>query len=263
MTWLDNLILSLVEGITEYLPVSSTGHLMMAGEVMGKNLADIKTYIITIQFGAILAVVALYFKKFINLKPVSGGKVIDWQFYLKLLAGFIPAAILGLLLDDRLEALLEKSWIVGVTLVGIGIFLLVIDKVLPGGQKTVETMSYKDAFVIGLVQSIAMIPGVSRSAASIAGALGCKLTKVAATEFSFFLAVPTLTAAGGYQLLKHWDMLSGQDLQDIAIGNIISFITAIFAVKFFIGLVKNKGFRWFGIYRIFVGAAFLLFLYLK
>ncbi len=252
MTWIENLILAIVEGLTEYLPVSSTGHLMMTGEVMGLDLSKIDTYIITVQFGAILAVVALYWRKFFDFK--------SWQFYVKLIAGFIPAAVLGLLLDDYLEALLQTPVIVGVTLIVIGAFLLFIDKVLPGGTKDVDSMSYKDALVIGTVQSFAMIPGVSRSAASIAGALGCKLSKVAATEFSFFLAVPTLTAAGGYKLLKNWDALSASQLQDIAVGNVISFFTAILAIRFFIGLVKKQGFAWFGVYRIVVGAAFLVFL---
>lgn len=255
MTWLENLILSIIEGITEYLPVSSTGHLMMTGEILGLDLKNIDTYIITIQFGAILAVVALYYKKFFDFR--------SWQFYVKLLAGFIPAAILGYLLDDFLEALLQTPAVVGITLVVIGAFLLFIDKVLPGGEKTVDTMTYKDAFVVGIVQSFAMIPGVSRSAASIAGALGCKLNKVAATEFSFFLAVPTLTAAGGYKLLKNWDALSTSQVKDIAIGNVISFITAFLAIRFFIGLVKKKGFAIFGVYRIVVGAAFLGWLLLR
>jgi undecaprenyl-diphosphatase len=255
MTWLQNLILAIVEGITEYLPISSTGHLMMSGEILGLKLKDIDTYIITIQFGAILAVLVLYWKKFLNFR--------SWQFYAKLLLGFIPAAILGLLFDDILETLLQTPVIVGFTLIVIGIFLIFIDKVIPGGNKTVDTMSYKDAFIVGIVQSIAMIPGVSRSAASIAGALGCKLSRIEATEFSFFLAIPTLTAAGGYKLMKNWDSLSTSQLSDIAIGNIISFITAIVAIRFFIGLVKKYGFAWFGWYRIVAGTAFLAFLWLR
>jgi undecaprenyl-diphosphatase len=253
MTWLENLVLAVIEGITEYLPVSSTGHLMMAGEVLGMDLAKIDTYIISIQFGAILAVVALYWKRFFNFR--------SFDFYLKLIIGFIPAAILGLLLDDYLEAMLQTPVIVGVTLVVVGIFLLRMDKILPEGEKTVDSMTYKDSLLIGVVQSVAMIPGVSRSAASIAGALGCKLSRVAATEFSFFLAVPTLTAAGLYKVYKNWDSLSGAQLQDIALGNVLSFITAIIAVKFFIGLVKKQGFAAFGIYRIVVGLAFLTFLW--
>lgn len=252
MSWLQNLILAVIEGITEYLPVSSTGHMMMAGEVMGLKLSDIDTYLITVQFGAILAVVVLYYRKFFDFR--------SWQFYVKLIAGFIPAAVLGLLFDDFLESLLQTPVVVGVTLILIGIFLLKMEKLLPQGTKTVDTMTVKDALLIGVVQSIAMIPGVSRSAASIAGALGCKLSRTAATEFSFFLAVPTLSAAGLYKLYKNWDTLSSHQLNDIAIGNVLSFITAIIAIKFFIELVKKQGFAWFGVYRIIVGILFLVWL---
>jgi len=255
MTWLENLILAVVEGITEYLPVSSTGHMMMAGEMLKLDTNEIDTYIISIQFGAILAVVALYYKRFFNFR--------DFSFYLKLLTGFMPAAILGFLFDDFLEQLLQTPAIVGVTLITVGLFLLFMEKWLPAGTKNTDTMGYSDAFKIGIVQSIAMIPGVSRSAATIAGSLGCKLSKEAATEFSFFLAVPTLTAAGLYKLLKNWDALSTAQLQDIAVGNIISFFTAILAVRFFLNLVKNNGFKWFGWYRIAAGSLFLTYLWLQ
>jgi len=254
MTWVENLILSLIEGITEYLPVSSTGHLMMAGEILKLDAAKIDTYIITVQFGAILAVIVAYPKRFFAFK--------DYNFYLKLFAGFLPAAVLGLMFDDFLETLLQTPVIVGFTLILVGIFLLFMEKLLPEGDKDVDNITYKDALKIGLVQSFAMVPGVSRSAASIAGALGCKLSRVAATEFSFFLAVPTLTAAGLYKLLKNWDSLSASQLQDIGLGNIFSFITALIAIRFFIQLVKTKGFAWFGYYRIAAGLAFLLYLYL-
>lgn len=255
MTWLENLILAIVEGLTEYLPISSTGHMMMTGEVLGLDLGQIDTYIISIQFGAILAVVFLYRKRFFDFKSLD--------FYFKLILGFIPAAVLGLLLDKWLESLLQTPVIVGITLILIGFFLLKMEKILPEGSKTVDTMKPKDALIIGLVQSIAMIPGVSRSAATIAGALGCKLSRVAATEFSFFLAVPTLTAAGFYKLITNWENLSSNQVNDILLGNLISFVTAIFAVKFFIELVKTKGFSWFGVYRIVVGVLFLSFLYLR
>jgi undecaprenyl-diphosphatase len=254
MTWVENLILSVIEGITEYLPVSSTGHLMMAGEILKLDATQIDTYIISIQFGAILAVITAYPHRFFNFK--------NHKFYLNLFAGFLPAAVLGLMFDDFLEKLLQTPAIVGFTLILIGIFLLFMEKILPEGEKTVDDLSYKDAMKIGLVQSFAMVPGVSRSAASIAGALGCKLSRVAATEFSFYLAVPTLTAAGLYKLLKNWDKLSASQIQDIALGNVFSFITALLAIRFFIQLVKSKGFAWFGYYRIAAGLAFLLYLYL-
>lgn len=250
MTLIENLILSVVEGITEYLPVSSTGHLMMFSEWMKLEGDQLDTYIISIQFGAILSVVVLYWKRF--FQP-------NWfSFYQKLIVGFIPAAILGLAFDDFLEKLLQTPVIVGVMIIAVGILLLFIDKILPEGTKEVDDITLKDAFIIGTVQTFAMIPGTSRSAATIMGALGRKLSKKAATEFSFFLAIPTLSAAAAYKLLKNWDALSAENLSDIAIGNVISFLTAALAVKFFIQIVQRNGFKWFGIYRIAIGTLFLI-----
>lgn len=250
MTFLENLILSVVEGITEYLPVSSTGHLLMFSEWMKLEGEQLDTYIISIQFGAILSVVVLYWKRF--FQP-------NWfAFYQKLAVGFLPAAVLGLAFDDFLEALLQTPAIVGIMLIAVGILLLFIDKILPEGTKEVDDITLKDAFIIGTVQTFAMIPGTSRSAAAIMGALGRKLSKKAATEFSFFLAIPTLSAAAAYKVIKNWDALSAENLSDIAIGNVISFITAAVAVKFFIQIVQRNGFKWFGIYRIAIGALFLI-----
>ena len=250
MTLFENIILSVVEGLTEYLPVSSTGHLMMFKEWLKLEGNQLDTYMISIQFGAILSVVVLYWKRF--FQP-------NWfTFYQKLFVGFLPAAILGLAFDDLLEQLLQTPVIVGVMLIAVGILLLVIDKILPEGNREIENITNKDALIIGTIQTFAMIPGTSRSAATIMGALGRKLSKKAATEFSFFLAIPTLSAAAGYKVLKNWDALSAENLSDIAIGNIISFVTAALAVKFFIGMVQKNGFKWFGVYRIVIGALFLI-----
>lgn len=250
MTLFENIILSVVEGLTEYLPVSSTGHLMMFKEWLKLEGNQLDTYMISIQFGAILSVVVLYWKRF--FQP-------NWfTFYQKLFVGFLPAAILGLAFDDLLEQLLQTPVIVGVMLIAVGFLLLVIDKILPEGNREIEHITNKDALIIGTIQTFAMIPGTSRSAATIMGALGRKLSKKAATEFSFFLAIPTLSAAAGYKVLKNWDALSAENLSDIAIGNIISFVTAALAVKFFIGMVQKNGFKWFGVYRIVIGALFLI-----
>jgi undecaprenyl-diphosphatase len=250
MTLFENIILSVVEGLTEYLPVSSTGHLMMFKEWLKLEGNQLDTYMISIQFGAILSVVVLYWKRF--FQP-------NWfTFYQKLFVGFLPAAILGLAFDDLLEQLLQTPVIVGVMLIAVGILLLVIDKILPEGNRDIENITNKDALIIGTIQTFAMIPGTSRSAATIMGALGRKLSKKAATEFSFFLAIPTLSAAAGYKVLKNWDALSAENLSDIAIGNLISFVTAALAVKFFIGMVQKNGFKWFGVYRIVIGALFLI-----
>lgn len=189
MTWLENAILAVVEGLTEYLPVSSTGHLMMFKEWLKLSGNQLDTYMISIQFGAIFSVVVLYWKRFFTKNWFS--------FYTKLLVGFIPAAVLGFLFDDLLESLLQTPVIVGIMLIAVGCFLVFMDQILKPGNKEVEDVSYKDAAIIGLIQTIAMIPGTSRSAATIAGGLGCKLSKSAATEFSFFS--PFLH----YLLLRH------------------------------------------------------------
>jgi undecaprenyl-diphosphatase len=252
MTLFENALLAIVEGITEYLPVSSTGHLMMVSEGLNLHGQQMDTYIVSIQFGAIFSVVLLYWKRF--FQP-------NWfSFYQKLILGFIPAAILGLLFDDALEVLLQTPVVVGIMLISVGVLLVFMDKIFPQGTKEIDELSNKDAFIIGVVQSFAMIPGTSRSAATIAGAMGRKLTKKAATEFSFFLAVPTLSAAAAYKVFKNWDVLSAENLYDIAIGNLISFVTAALAVKFFIQTVQKNGFQWFGYYRIVVGSLFLVYL---
>ncbi|MFZ9755499.1 MAG: undecaprenyl-diphosphate phosphatase [Bacteroidia bacterium] len=252
MTWLENVGLSILEGITEFLPVSSTGHLMMGSQLLGLEAESVDTYIISIQFGAIASVVLLYWERFFGPKA--------WHLYTRLLAGFIPAAILGLAFDDLLEQLLQTPAVVGIMLISVGVFLVFLDRLLPGGERNLDELSHKDAVIVGLVQCLAMIPGVSRSAATIAGGLGCRLSKKAAMEFSFLLAVPTLSAAGLYKLLKNWDALSSDELVDIALGNVLSFATALFAIRFFLKWVEHRGFAFFGFYRIVVGAAFLLYL---
>jgi undecaprenyl-diphosphatase len=173
--------------------------------------------------------------------------------------GFIPAAALGFLFDDLLEQMLKAPWIPGIMLIVFGFVLLRIEQLFPPGNKEIEDLKPIDCIKIGLFQCLAMIPGVSRSAATIAGGLQGKLSRHAATEFSFLLALPTLGAAGGYKLLKNWDSLSVGQLNDIFIGNVISFITAFFAVKFFIQYIQSKGFALFGYYRIALGSIFLIY----
>lgn len=251
MTWFENLILSVVEGLTEYLPVSSTGHLMLTREWLGMEADEHETYLIAIQFGAILSVLTLYWKKFFGPSAT--------KLYPILIMGFIPAAVLGFLFDDLLEQMLKAPWIPGITLIAFGFILIYIEKIFPPGHKEISDLNATETLKIGLFQCIAMIPGVSRSAATIAGGLNGKLSRSAATEFSFLLALPTLSAAGGYKILKHWDELSTNQLNDIFIGNVISFVTAFFAVKFFINYIKTKGFAFFGYYRIALGTIFLVY----
>lgn len=254
MTWIENIILSVVEGITEYLPVSSTGHLMLTKEWLGMSPDENKTFIIAIQFGAILSVLFLFWNRFFSKDAL--------KLYPILFVGFIPAAIFGLLFDDLLDAMLSAPWIAGINLIVFGVVLLFINKLFPEGDKEIADLSYVDAFKIGLFQCLAIaLPGISRSASSIAGGLYTKLSRKAATEFSFLLALPTLTAAAGYSILKDIDKLDKSQLIEIGWGSLISFITALAAIKFFIDYISKYGFKLFGYYRIIIGMVFLTWWY--
>ncbi len=214
-------------------------------------------FTIAIQLGAILAVVVLYYKKFFDFTK--------WQFYLKLIVGVIPAIILGFLFSKKIDALLESSTTVAVSLLLGGIILLFIDRAFNRPVATSETqVSFKNAFMIGLWQCIAMVPGVSRSAASIIGGMQQKLSRHEAAEFSFFLAVPTMLAATSYKLYKHYNESGGftsEEIKQLAIGNIVAFIVAMIAIKFFIGFLKKHGFRVWGIYRIILGIILFILIY--
>jgi undecaprenyl-diphosphatase len=255
MNTAQTIIISIVEGLTEFIPVSSTGHMIIAEKLLKVTDNDyLKMFTVAIQLGAILAVVVLYWKKFFDLK--------NWQFYIKLLVGVIPAILLGLLFSKKIDALLESSITVAVSLLLGGIILLFIDKAFnnPRIHSEKET-SFKNSIIIGTWQCLAMIPGVSRSAASIIGGMQQKLTRSAAAEFSFFLAVPTMLAATGYKLYKHYKEtggFTGEEIKQLAIGNIVAFIVAMIAIKFFIGFLKKHGFRVWGIYRIIVGLILLI-----
>lgn len=252
------LILGIVEGISEFLPISSTGHMIIASSIMGiHEQAFTKLFEVCIQLGAILSVVVLYRKQFFDF---SRG-----QFYLKLVMAFIPAAIFGALFSKKIDALLESSLTVGITFFVGGIILLFIDNLFKNGTIESETkMSNSKAFVVGCFQVLAMIPGVSRSAATIVGGLQQKLTRKFAAEFSFFLAVPTMAAATAKKL---WDFKKeglhfehGQMAMLLA-GNVIAFIVALIAIKTFITYVQKHSFRAFGIYRIVAGLAVFALIY--
>jgi undecaprenyl-diphosphatase len=251
MSIFEAVVLAIVEGITEFLPVSSTGHMILASSVMGIEQSEyVKMFTVAIQFGAILSVVALYWKRFFQ----------SINFYIKLFVAFIPAAIFGLLFNDVIDALLENAIVVAVMLLLGGIVLLFVDKWFAKNEtEGSEDITLKQSFFVGLFQVIAMIPGVSRSAATIIGGLTQKLTRKAAAEFSFFLAVPTMFAATGYKMLKYHKQVgfSADDAGILLIGNVVAFIVAIIAIKGFIGFVTKYGFKVFGWYRIIVGAAIL------
>ncbi len=266
MSIFQAIVIAIVEGITEFLPISSTGHMVITSSLMGiSNQAFTKIFEISIQLGAILAVVVLYWRKFFDFSK--------WKFYFKLIIAVLPALVLGLLFNEKIDLLLESPTTVAITMLVGGIILLFIDNLFTQHAiESEEQISYGRAFVIGIWQCLAMIPGVSRSAASIIGGMQQKLTRKLAAEFSFYLAVPTMAAATIHSLLlKDWKesgnkvkgyeliLSSSQNQQAFLVGNIVAFIVAVLAIKFFIGFLQKHGFKVFGIYRIVAGIV-LLFL---
>jgi undecaprenyl-diphosphatase len=253
MTYFEAFIIAVIEGLTEFLPISSTGHMMIATAVLGiKATAFVKLFTIAIQLGAILSVVVLYFKRFF--------KSID--FYTKLLVAFIPAAIFGLLLSDYIDAALENIFGVAVALFAGGVVLLFVDKWFKNNSQDEEKdITYPKALKIGLFQCLAMWPGMSRSASTIIGGMTQGLTRQNAAEFSFFLAVPTMFAATAKKLLDFYKdgiTLSGQEINILIFGNVIAFIVALLAIKSFIGFLNKHGFKGFGWYRIIVGGILIV-----
>lgn len=249
MSIIEAVILAIIEGITEFLPISSTGHMIIASSLMGiEGEAFTKVFEVNIQFGAILSVVVLYWKRFFQ----------SFTFYFKLFVAFLPAAFFGLLLNDYIDALLGSPLIVAISLLIGGIVLVYVDSWFPGAEEDIERpLPYLTALKIGLFQCLAMVPGVSRSAATIIGGMTEKLSRKQAAEFSFFLAVPTMFAAAGYKLLKDYQKIQADDIQILLLGNIIAFFVALLAIKFFINFLTRYGFRVFGYYRIVVGLLIL------
>ncbi len=250
MTWIESIIIAIVEGITEFLPVSSTGHMILTEGILGMKSNDfIQAFIINIQFGAILSVVVLYWKRFFQ----------SWDFYFKLFVAFLPAAVIGLLLSDYIDSMLENVYVVAVMLILGGIVLVFVDKWFNNPSEDQE-ISYATALKIGFFQTIAMIPGVSRSAATIIGGMSQRLTRKTAAEFSFFLAVPTMFAASGYKLMKNYEAINTDNISMLIVGNVVAFIVALIAIKSFITYLTKHGFKVFGYYRIIVGTLILIFL---
>ena len=252
MNFLHAIILAIVEGLTEFVPVSSTGHMIIASSMMGIQSQEfVKLFTVVIQLGAILSVVVLYFKRFFQ----------SLDFYFKLLIAFIPAVVLGLLLSDIINNLLESPLVVAISLVVGGVILLFVDKWF---NKSIiddtDKISYFTAFKIGLFQCISMIPGVSRSASTIIGGMSQNLTRKNAAEFSFFLAVPTMfgaTVKKIYDYYQDGNTITTEEFKLLAVGNIVAFIVAMLAIKYFISFLQKNGFRIFGWYRIVVGLIIL------
>lgn len=257
MSVFESVLLAIVEGLTEFLPVSSTGHMIITSSLLG-IAADpfTKTFTVAIQLGAILAVIVLYWNRFFQ----------SIEFYFKLLVAFLPAAVIGFLLNDYIDMLLERVEVVAFMLIIGGFVFLFIDKLFEKTEVSGESeITYPAALKVGLFQCIAMIPGVSRSAATIIGGLTQKLNKKTAAEFSFFLAVPTMFAATGYKLLKFYkegNVFGSNEITLLAIGNIVAFIVALLAIKSFIQFLTKHGFRVFGYYRIAVGVIILVLYFL-
>jgi undecaprenyl-diphosphatase len=258
MTYFQALIIAIIEGLTEFLPVSSTGHMMIGTAMLGiKATPFVKLFTIAIQLGAILSVVVLYFKRFF--------KSVD--FYIKLVVAFIPAAIFGVLLSDYIDAALENLMGVAVALFIGGIILLFVDTWFKSnGQDSEKDITYPKALKIGLFQCLAMWPGMSRSACTIIGGMTQGLTRQNAAEFSFFLAVPTMFAATAKKLLDFYKdgiTLNGQELNILIFGNVVAFIVALLAIKSFIGFLTKYGFKGFGWYRIVIGGILIVLFLLK
>jgi undecaprenyl-diphosphatase len=253
MTTWEAILLGIVEGITEFLPISSTGHMIIASSLMGIAEDDFtKTFTVSIQFGAILSVVFLYWKRFFQ----------SVDFYFKLFVAFIPAVVFGFLFNDIIDVLLEKVWVVALMLLAGGVFLVFMDQFIKEKtEMTDDEISYKTAFKIGLFQVIAMVPGVSRSAATIIGGLIQGLSRKTAAEFSFFLAVPTMFAAMVYKIYKFYKsgvMIQDEQISLLIIGNVVAFIVAVLAIRSFIGVVTKYGLKAYGYYRIVVGVIIIL-----
>lgn len=249
MNFWEAIILAIIEGLTEFLPVSSTGHMIIASSFMGIAHEEFtKLFTIAIQLGTILSVVVLYVKRFFQ----------SIDFYVKLLVAFIPAVVLGLLFNDLIDELLESPVTVAVSLIIGGIILLRVDQWFGQGEDT--EISYSTALKIGFFQCLAMIPGVSRSGASIVGGMSQKMSRTAAAEFSFFLAVPTMLGATAKKSFDYYQAgfeLTTEHIQLLAIGNIIGFFVALLAIKTFINFLSKSGFKVFGYYRIIIGVCIL------
>ncbi|MDR0834850.1 MAG: undecaprenyl-diphosphate phosphatase [Candidatus Symbiothrix sp.] len=253
MSVLHTIIIAIVEGLTEFLPVSSTGHMIIAEAICGVESTDfVKAFTVIIQFGAILSVVVLYHQRFFK----------SWRFYKTLIIAFLPAGFVGILLGNKIDALLENVPVIASMLILGGIFMLFADKLFTKASQS-QAVTDKKAFLIGCCQCIALIPGVSRSMATTVGGMAQQLTRKHAAEFSFFLAVPTMFAATAYKfykLVKEPDgpTILSDNLGTLLLGNLVAFVVAFFSMKLFIEVLTKYGFKPFGYYRIIVGGTILI-----
>ena len=251
MDYLQAAIIAVVEGITEFLPISSTGHMIIFEKLLGLESSPLlNVYKITIQFGAIISVIWLYWRRFFQ----------SADFYFKLFVAFLPSAVFGFILSDLIDKMLGSVLIVAITMILGGVVLLFIDSWLKNDNPDKQEITYPRAFKIGLFQVISMIPGVSRSAATIIGGMCQRLNRTQAAEFSFFLAVPTMFAASVWELKKYYTYIDASNISIVLVGNIIAFIVAFIAIKTFIKFLVKHGFKVFGYYRIIAGGIILVML---
>ena len=267
MDFFHTIIISIVEGLTEFLPVSSTGHMIIAQSLLGVDSTPfVKAFTVIIQFGAILSVICLYWKRFFYPNSINNNKTY-WQamfdFYARLVVGVLPAVVLGLLFNSMIEENLGNVQLVAWMLILGGVFMLFCDRIFNKGSENTQ-LTYKRAFIIGLIQCISMIPGVSRSMSTIVGGMSQKLTRKSAAEFSFFLAVPTMfgaTCLETFKMIKGGEasvLMQGNNLQTLLLGSFVAFVVAILAIKFFINYVTKYGFAAFGWYRIIIGLIIII-----
>lgn len=259
MSFWEAIVLAIIEGLSEFLPISSTGHIILGSSLLNMNTADpfLKLFTVAIQLGAILSVLVLYFKRFFQ----------HIDFYFKLLVAFIPAVVFGLLFSKKIDQLLESPMGVAIALLVGGIILLFVDRWFKDGEiDQTDDISYATALKIGLFQCLSMIPGTSRSAASIVGGMSQKLSRKVAAEFSFFLAVPTMFAATAKSLLdivqEQPEVLNTEGIQYLLLGSVVAFVVALLAIRFFIRFLQQNGFRAFGWYRIALGTVLIMLILL-
>lgn len=255
MSYIEATILALIEGITEFLPISSTGHLILTSALMGINEDSfVKSFNVIIQFGAILSVLTLYWKKFFPIQK---------NFYLKLVLAFLPAAIIGLLVKDYIDAILGSTQVVAFALILGGGVIILSDRFFEKNEKVdrnLSTFTIKECLAVGLIQCFAFIPGVSRAAATIIGGQVMGLSRKNATEFSFFLAVPTLSGAAAVKMTSVAKTIQAEQVMTLLFGLVLSYVFALLAIRFLVNFVSRHGMKYFGVYRIILGALILLFL---
>lgn len=262
------IILAIVEGMTEFLPVSSTGHMILVEKFIGSgNLSKefMDSFLIIVQLGAILAVVIYFWDKLTPFVKTKQEFVLRMRLWIKVIIGVLPAVVIGLLLDDYIsEYFLGNVFVVASTLIFYGILLIVIEKYYKGQSSvnSIGKLSYKMAFIIGFFQCLAMIPGTSRSGATIIGALLLGLSRGVATEFSFFLAIPTMFGATFLKILKNGLHFSTLEWQLIGVGSLVAFFVAYLVIKWFMAYIKKRDFVFFGVYRIILGIVVLLALFI-